>query len=219
MATNEQFSGFVRQRRNLILISLVLLFVQVHTVTFNKFSIFGTELAMEKPLNPEMYVWIAFFYLLWRFYVYFHDEGEKGFETKHRTRLVKLVERIAVRKLETDPDTSKVLNSNLNQIGATDWKFIESSYGAGTPKAKWQMTLNLTLIGYKIKGDDIFIPFPAPIGVQVDGMKYVGAVIRAWLYVLFRAHDFSEYMAPFIIAAIPLLYGIYRLFFYVKVSV
>ncbi len=214
--TTEQFSGFVRQRRNLILVSLVLLFVQGHTVTFKEFNIFGTQLAMEKPLNPELYIWIAFFYLLWRFYVYFHDEGEKSFKAKHRSRLVKLVEQLAVKKLSIDPDASKVLKNYLNQIGATDWRFIESSYSGGVSDTKWQMSLDLTLMGYRDKNDRTNIPFPAPIGVTIDGIKYISATIRAWLYVLFRTHDFSEYIVPFIIAAIPLLYGICRLFLHVR---
>lgn len=210
MGTGDS-TGFVRQRRNLILVSLVLLFAQLHSVTFLKFSLFGTDLGIEKPVNPELYIWIAFFYLLWRYYVYFHDEGEKGFVAKHRSRLTKLVEKIALQKLETDPDCSKILNGYLREVNAKEWKLEHSSYGYDTP-SRWRWTLNLTISGYI---DNRRIPLHAPIPVLVAGIQFFQAKIRAWIYVLFRTTTFSEYIVPFVIAVVPLVVGLRRLVKYV----
>lgn len=71
--------GFVRQRRNLIIMSLVVLFSELAGLKIEKISIFGNEATIGKPELVTITLWIFLFYWLIRYYQYFHEIGDKGF--------------------------------------------------------------------------------------------------------------------------------------------
>lgn len=66
----EQQDGFVRQRRNLMVASLVLLFSEVTELKVEKISAFGTELLVGKAQAVTLALWVAAVYWLIRFYQY-----------------------------------------------------------------------------------------------------------------------------------------------------
>ena len=49
MDEEQKDSGFIRQRRNLMVISLVLLFSEVAQLTMKKLNVLGTELEIDRP--------------------------------------------------------------------------------------------------------------------------------------------------------------------------
>ena len=203
-------TGFVRQRRNLILVSLTLFFALAHIATFDKISVFGTDLGLKEKLNPIPYLWIAFVYLAWRYYSYLHDLGDKGIVSAHRVKLQEFAAKIAVQDIANDPMYQKVINDRLTQIGTGyKWKYRDSSYGPKTP-SRSQMTLMISLDAYDpeqtFPTKDLELKYP----IQVQGYRYFLAQIRAWAYVLFRTRLFSEYVVPFLVAAMPVLYVTYR---------
>src|SRR3989344_6515275 len=103
MMTEDQIRiSFVRQRRNLIAISLVLFFVQFGEVTIRDIKLVETTLLINHPAAVNWALWVAFFYWFYRYYVYFRDAGDKGFRETHRSRLAVLVQRWFKKQFDTD---------------------------------------------------------------------------------------------------------------------
>lgn len=70
MGEEEPNSGFVRQRRNLMIASLALLFSEVTELRIQKLSAFGNELLIGEPYAVTLALWVATTYWLFRFYQY-----------------------------------------------------------------------------------------------------------------------------------------------------
>lgn len=99
--TEYMRDGFVRQRRNLMMVSAALLLVESAGVKFSELNLLGNKFLIENPGVINIGLWIAFLYWLYRYYVYFHDIGEKGFVSKYRSRMMDLVCAIAFKQLNT----------------------------------------------------------------------------------------------------------------------
>lgn len=67
---NERiYEGFVRQRRNLMVMSVVLLLVESADVRFSELNLLGTKFTIENPDVINLGLWVAFLYWLYRYYV------------------------------------------------------------------------------------------------------------------------------------------------------
>ncbi len=78
---SEIREGFIRQRRNLILISILLIFAQFSGgLLLEKINVFGNTTTLTNPIELESLLWIGFCYLFIRYYQYFHYSGPLGFQ-------------------------------------------------------------------------------------------------------------------------------------------
>lgn len=211
-------AGFVRQRRNLILISLVLLFAQIHQITFTTISVFGTTLDLVRPLDPRPYLWVAFGYLLYRYHVYFYDIGNKGFGDKQKKRLGRLANFYAKKRFDTDPTLREGLHLGLqdklrmkqaeNQTqqvvhpALEEWQFREAGV-IGRPEFR-HITVQAQFMTYSGVGENKSWDYDTRENIEVEGRTAMSLNIRAGLYVLTHTRIFSEYFAPYLIAAFPL---------------
>jgi len=81
LESSEIREGFIRQRRNLILISILLVFAQFSGgLLLEKLNVFGNTATLTNPIKLETLLWIGFCYLLIRYYQYFHYSGPLGFQ-------------------------------------------------------------------------------------------------------------------------------------------
>lgn len=74
--------GFVRQRRNLIVISIVLFFVQGTGLTLTEINILGNKADLTDPFLLESVLWVAWAYLLLRYWQAFKEHGSPRFLDK-----------------------------------------------------------------------------------------------------------------------------------------
>lgn len=219
--------GFIRQRRNLIVSSLVLLFAETSELSINKLSVFGNELAITKPTTVVIALWIAYGYWLYRYYVYFHDIGGKGFRTQVLARLQFLIQRFARKKFDAD----SVWRRNL--IEATRGKLLNNQSVAKEidlalqNKHEWHLSLEETApIGktrfskisvqtsvklFKSINDDLQIVGADHIRFETVNLEAASLNIRAITHVLLHTRILSEYYLPFAIALAPVAYLAYRL--------
>jgi hypothetical protein len=79
--------GFVRQRRNLIAISLLLAFTQGTGLTLTELNILGNKAILERQLAVEPIFWIAWGYLFLRYWQAFVEYGGPRFFNKYREKL------------------------------------------------------------------------------------------------------------------------------------
>lgn len=73
--------GLLRQRRNLMIASILLWIMKYGGVNFSKISIVGFDLEFKNPNALILSLWIAFGYFLFRYYQYFSDEGVKKLQS------------------------------------------------------------------------------------------------------------------------------------------
>lgn len=73
----------IRQRRNLIVTTLLLIFINVADVTFgNTVKFLGASLSIGNPDVIEPTIWVFELYFLWRFYQYFASDQAHGALTR-----------------------------------------------------------------------------------------------------------------------------------------
>lgn len=223
-------NGFVRQRRNLIVISLVALFAETSELTVNKLNVFGNELVIHNPVTVSIAFGVALFYWLYRYYVYFHDLGDKGFRDEHRARLTVLVRRWAKEKFNTDHAWKEKIIRNVHDLVAKhqpsserldldlkyphEWKLSEEpdTMSVGVPHfQKVQTQLLLRLFVRRDNEADLLIRHEGRDLVTIEGFEAMKLNFKAGVHVLVHTRIFSEYYLPFIIALIPIGYYLYRL--------
>ncbi len=223
-------NGFVRQRRNLIVISLVALFAETSELSVNKLNVFGNELVIRNPVTVSIALGIALLYWLYRYYVYFHDLGDKGFRDEHRTRLTALVRRWAKKKFDTDKawkekriknvHDSITRNSSVSERVKEDlkfpheWKLAEEpdTMSVGVPHfQRIQTQLLLRLFVRRDNETDLLILHEGRDLVTIEGFEAMKLNFRAGAHVLVHTRIFSEYYLPFLVALSPISYYLYRL--------
>lgn len=172
--------GLLRQRRNLIITSILLLVMKYGGVTFTKFSFVGFDIQFKNPNVLILSIWIAFAYFLYRYYQYFSDEGInklqsvfiRAFENKCAPIIRNLV-------------TEKFPNNNNNTVSY--------SYDA-LKKNSWVYK------GYTING--FSTSFELPIGQWQLWKGIVSAIIDS----IFRNSVVTDYLLPLLIACFVLYY-------------
>jgi len=78
-------ASFLRQRRNLMTISVVNLFVSLVGIKLEKLNVFGNEFAVQSPHYIVGGLWVAFFYWLVRYFQALHDSGNLGILDKYKS--------------------------------------------------------------------------------------------------------------------------------------
>src|SRR5437867_3315489 len=90
--------GFIRQRRNLILASLVLAFAQGTHLTIHKLSFFGAEGTIDAPVSVVPFLLVLWLYFLWRYWQAFNVVSRQPTKDRYREIKKTLLERIAVKR-------------------------------------------------------------------------------------------------------------------------
>ena len=67
--------GLLRQRRNLILISLVMPLFFLSGASVNKINMFGTVIHLQSQSGINIVLFVIFFYFLWRYLQYYLEEN------------------------------------------------------------------------------------------------------------------------------------------------
>lgn len=70
--------NLLRQRRNLILVSVVLLAFYFLDITVDRLGILGTELTVKNPSGVIVFAWFLWAYFLIRYYQYLQAESDLG---------------------------------------------------------------------------------------------------------------------------------------------
>jgi hypothetical protein len=208
VVSDEPTDIFVRQRRNLMAMSLVLLVADVQ----NDIHMGPVALHVHAPFTITLILWVVWSYWLWRYYTSFHDLGDKGFRNKYRQRLQVLVEQIGVKRIcQGDRAEFKEIHANFQKTNSSGTRTpiaFNSSY-AKYKRTPWRIVLAINF-GVKDLDGILGVEELKPTqNVVVDGIQFLFAAARAWAYVIFRTTLFSEYILPFAFAAVTLAYGLY----------
>jgi hypothetical protein len=83
--------GFVRQRRNILVVSLILFFSQGTGLILTELNVLGNKATLISPVSLEPMLWIAWFYLLIRYCQAFNEYGKPKFSTSIKEKFNQLI--------------------------------------------------------------------------------------------------------------------------------
>ena len=194
-------SSFIRQRRSLIIISLLLLFAEISGITIRKINVLGNEVQIDNPSLVYVALWIAWIYWFIRYYQYFRDLDDKGFKTAFSKKMNAVAIKKAIKRLLNNPQFNE-------QYPEKDGSRIYID-----PE---RIVVDDTISYYKVY---IEIVYGKPIGsgtlinkdIELSSYDLIIPKIRAGINLPLNTILFSEYILPFIIFLLPLGYKIYQL--------
>lgn len=139
-------SDLLRQRRNLILISVLLLAFVFLKIKVDKLSILGSEITVENPQGILVFVWIIWAYFLVRYYQFLREKSDLElisningrFSSKANSHVFKKLNKQFIqgsiefsragifwnyRVMEYDPSISSVQETSSGQLPGTSALF------------------------------------------------------------------------------------------------
>lgn len=171
----------LRQRRNLVVISAVLLIFDFAQVKISKVSVLGTELLVGNPQTLMVCAWLLWAYFLLRYYQYWRQESKGEIKSSLIEQFDLYIKAYTGVQLHQDETTGAINDEyKLSQLGLFSWSYISQSYDLVTGGLKDNQ------------------------GVRLSCIVLVGLWLKSVLYVVFQTPHTTDHILPFLMAvAVP----------------
>lgn len=191
-ATEHNRTMFVRQRRNLMGVSIVLLFVTYSGLKLTTLNILGNNMAITRPHIVNVALWVAFLYWFWRYWVY-RVEIRTG--TMFHIYKPAMFQRTVIgAKRQIDASVQRMADTAKNEVSvhSKEWAELPSMYNPFFIRK-----IKLELFDLQVV-DGVSKKVPHEVTMELDRALWGNLV--DWLYVMrnitFRTAYVSEYIAP-----------------------
>lgn len=185
-AAHDLPAGLLRQRRGLMVVSLVLVFFHWGQVQIKQVSALGASVEIGRPEAVEHGLWLVWGYFLLRYYQYFRREPRSARLRDWFDYRNKSVTRYALRYCQPELDA---LDQKKYERSRTEATLLKES------ALRWQVAAK--------------VPLSIPTGASKPiWEKRVGPLTVSWIRlqaaVAFaaRATHFTDYWLPFVLAAV-----------------
>ncbi len=204
---DQQNEGFVRQRRNLMIVSLVLLFSEATELKVEKISAFGTELLVGQSQAVTTALWVAAVYWLVRFYQYSRVTHEGSLRNTIQIYVVKyevIWPVIQRRLLQNEPsliepfdDIKDIPTLECTVFGSIEYRrnYVEAEVSVSRAVRNRRESVTQDVASRK---------------VRVDGADLFWLRVRAWINLILHTTLFTELVFPYIVFSLPILYAGYK---------
>ncbi len=197
--------GFIRQRRNLILASLVLAFAQGTHLTIHKLSFFGAEGTIDAPVSTVPFLLVLWLYFLWRYWQAFNAASRKPTKIRYREIKKTLLERIAIKRGLIPYRDSQPLLLQGTPGDPQAWM----PHDHEEPTNQGAKVLLVTNIAEQSSTEAP--PSQKHLEVNFSHSEMRMIRVRSILHLIVTTDEFSEYYLPFGVAAIPFLVWIWQI--------
>lgn len=204
-ADQRIYQGFIRQRRALFIISLLLIGIDFLGVSIpSEIKIFNTGVPINRPNNVNIGLWIFLIYFVIRYYQYFRKIRSKGYRLPFRNKMSNYLYGVTFECIKKNPD--KYLNKHPSY--KTHKEFVETeAKTCGIRKEKF---------GYYDVTCTINIAKPLSVAsmdvpVRINFLDLIWPRIRAFTFVSFNTPYFTEYIFPFVMTGIAIAYKIFSI--------
>lgn len=193
MAENTDYirTMFIRQRRNLMGISIVLLFVTYSGLKITTLNILGNSMTITQPHIVNVALWVAFTYWFWRYWVYRIEIRSGNMMYLYKPIMFqRMVIRAKVQIDEAVKEAESVLKCDVS-VHSKEWAMPPSYNPFALRKLKLQLAYYQTIDGRsnQIKQE-----------VTIELKRHLSQEILDWLYVMrnitFNTAYVSEYIVP-----------------------
>lgn len=169
-------NDLLRQRRNLLIMSIGLLLFEFAHMSVAKVSILGTELLVGDPTMLKIFAWVLWAYFLLRYYQYLKSDNDAGIK-QHADKHFKFLA------------TQHVLRAN-------GWKSLQGEVMISRQRLHWRYTVFEMLSGDKVEVGQGELPL-----VRIWWWK-----LRTYLHITVHTPKVTDHVLPFVLAiATPLV--------------
>jgi hypothetical protein len=195
--------AFIRQRRNLIIMSFIVISFKVGKLQVGDLDALGARFHVgnQDAITPMMLMLLAYFF--WRYYGAFGDSGawqvltDKGFDyLKGRTRdlAYERAKDVIKKKKESSNDSleKSVLDAQLENLSFDDVDSAVNEWLSWTYKFKYNRNI----------AEKLYTNMPPKLEIVFDGCELARKRVACCWYLFFKRSAFSEYIFPFILAII-----------------
>ena len=187
--------GFVRQRRSLIAVSLVLLLYTTSGIVVKELSILGNNFDVARPKILPLALWVTWAYFLIRFYQYFRDLQDPASAAALHSKLRPRVERAAAEQFKRTFELPEHWDRNK-----AEYQFDTIMLRAPQKDRSWLVHVKGAVVHVtpeqseaRVLETDLVVPFDANLER------------RATLDVMLHTRFGTEYLLPFLVAVAPVV--------------
>jgi len=176
-------TGLLRQRRNLIITSILLIFLKFSGAEISKLSLLGLNFdGFQNPTAIYFFVWLLWLYFLVRYYQYYIREGVQLFVTEVSGVFNDLCEKpIQVEVKKYFPNSTEYFQS-YTDLRRRNWQYIgQSEYNDE---------------GYKVENYSFNFP----------RWKLFVHEVKSILHAFLNIPTFTDYLLPYVLALFTLIY-------------
>lgn len=202
LESSEIREGFIRQRRNLIVISLLLLFSQFSGgLLLKELNVFGNKTTLTNPIELETLLWFGFYYLLLRYYQYFHYSGPLGFQDAFFNKRSQFYQKIVTEKLPSYKAWVEEQLKSRDDEGNSPAKEFELQSSGSIRNFLWDVEI---VIKARLLYEDNRYSLPER-GFNINAGKLIIPSIRSFFYVIVKTPIVTHFIFPFVMASIPII--------------
>lgn len=187
--------AFVRQRRNLILASLVLAFAQVTNLTIERLNLFSISGRIDEPVSTVPFLWVVWGYFLWRYWQAFWAFPRNPTKDRFKTLKKKYVQALARRRALTQFEGQKIELS-----GSRNGKMELDAWMPHDEEIKTPTGASVTMVT-NVLGDPNTGQRNVEVELSAHDMRV--ANLKAKLELALTSNEVSEFYLPYAIALIP----------------
>jgi len=186
---DEMSSSLLRQRRNLIVTSLIVLFILFTEVEVSKINLFGIEVNTPNPDSLMIVLWIIWGYFLVRFYQYSRVESASGIVAE----FMKMVDSMGARVL-----VDCIIKKH------PEYKLVLEDYSFFFLQRKSFLKWDLPVMQYdSVKGEKIEV-YREKVGLSL----IFPPVFKAGWHVFMHTPRVTDYAFPYALAMVTIVYGV-----------
>lgn len=197
---NNIVEKFNRQRRNLIISSLIILFLEATGIELNTINIIGNNFKVNEPESIVLFIWVAVFYFFVRYiqvvresnFLHFNNYYSDLFSIILRRKAFKMV------KMSMFGTTSERVDGKIvifNNIESNSFDVITKYY-------PWELIVSGF---YKVTDGDSTTQLSFKQTVHISKFQIFVLNVRSFFSMCISTTYFTEYLLPFFILLIPIM--------------
>lgn len=201
----DMTEGLLRQRRNLLLTSLVVIFFYLGNIQITEINLLGTKVLLRNDAAVHVSLWVFFVYFLYRYTIYYFEEPLELMLVEYHD----ILDRLAgpkLKKLALKQNNQK-LDPNVLQQVVCEREFSLDKSG----NYKRVSCLRAETYGSRssIRSDEQY----SDVHVSAIYWSAYFTFHRVWTFLSLSVKDsrVSDYWFPFLLAAVSLAMGIVSL--------
>ena len=202
--SRDLHESFMRQRRNLISMEIIVSLYYLADLRFTKFNILGNEVIVGKPEYITKVMWILLIYWFIRFAQYFVAINDNSYRQVFNEAYDKRIGKLFIKILNGDAEKRR-------QWGVVDGvQKVARLWGINTHnnEAMWAKSEITYYVSHQRSGDTLAERKTALMGVE--GIKVLPVYIAAMFKSVMLSPYFTEYWIPVLLFITTVFIALYR---------